>query len=106
MTSDQIGALVTSLAVNGLALWRAMHADKVASRVEARTEASSDATDERLKGGAKAFAEIRSQNTAQAERIAENQALIQALELRVTTLERQLREAVLAMGGKPSDRRP
>jgi hypothetical protein len=52
-----------------LALWRALHADKVAARVEAKTEAVSGATDERLRGGARSFDELRKQNTMQGERI-------------------------------------
>ena len=92
MTANEVATLIGAATTGGLALWRALHADRVATRVEAKTEAAAGATAERLSGGNTAFQALREQNTAQAERIAENRANIAALEVRLTTLERRLHE--------------
>ncbi len=69
MTADQVGTLVTVAVTGGLALWRAVHADKTASRVEAKTDATAGGIKDQLKGGAKTFEALRVQNTEQGERI-------------------------------------
>ena len=100
MTPEQVGSFIGTAAAAGFALWRAIHADKVASRVEAKTDATAGATGKSLERGNTAFQQLRDQNLAQAEKISGNSALILALEVRVTSLEKQLRELISPGGAK------
>jgi hypothetical protein len=90
-----MGAFVGSAVTAGLALWRALHADKAASRAQStasRVETITEVTDKRLAGGAQTFAELQKTNLYQAAQIAENKARISLLENRVLALEHALLE--------------
>ena len=90
MTADQLGTLLGAGATAALALWRALHADKVASRVEAKADATAGGIDKRLEGGAHQFEALRQQNTAQGERIATLETLAASLHARLEILEARL----------------
>ena len=98
MTANELATLLGAAVTGGLALWRAIHADKVATRVEAKADAAAGATKDSLSLGNTAFQALRDQNTTHAAAIAENKATIFALETRLTTLEHLVRE--LSSGGK------
>lgn len=95
MSPDQVGTIIGTAAAAGFALWRSIHADKVATRVEAKTETATAATGVSLERGNTAFQQLRDQNTAQAERIAALEARLLSLEdmsARVSFLEVKLSE--------------
>lgn len=88
-----IGAFVGSAVTAGLALWRALHADKAATAAQttaSRVETITEVTDKRLEGGARTFAELQKTNLYQAAEIAENKARTTALELRISSLDSRI----------------
>jgi predicted metalloendopeptidase len=93
MSPDQVGTIIGTAAAAGFALWRAMHADKVAARVEAKTETQADATHTSLERGNTAFQALRDQNRLQGERISALEARLSALDdvgARLAILETRL----------------